>query len=162
MLNERGMIPKDKGWGMSNLGLWGKNPCVATLFVLPPFLFHQPLQWLGFVVGGQLWLVVEAVIAFGSGVAGLSVPCPRAHSTHDCIHSPLFHDSSLPTFWDLHDYGLSVIFLAGSDCLPTRRYSSVWGTHSELRAVLLHPRLSVKGHSRFWLSHKLIGLFSLL
>ena len=74
---------------MSNLGLWGKNPCVATLFVFPPFLFHQPLQWLGFVAGGQLWLVVEAVISFGSGVAGLSVPFPHAHSTHDCLHSTL-------------------------------------------------------------------------
>ena len=54
---------------------------------------------------------------------------------------------------------LSVLFLAGSDCLPTHRYSSVWGAHSELRAVLLHPRLTVKGHSRFWLSHRLFGSF---
>ena len=89
MLNEKGMVPKDKGWGMSKKGLWGKKPCVATLFVFPPFLFHQPLQWLGFVVGGQLWLVVEAVIAFGTGVAGLSVPCPHAHSTNDYLHSTL-------------------------------------------------------------------------
>ena len=44
---------------------------------------------------------------------------------------------------------LSVPFLAGSDCLTTHRYSSVWGAHGELRAVLLHPRLTVKGHSRF-------------
>ena len=57
---------------------------------------------------------------------------------------------------------LSVLFLAGSDCLPTHKHSSVWGAHSELRAVLLHPRLTVKGHSRFWLSHRLIGSFSLL
>ena len=57
---------------------------------------------------------------------------------------------------------LSVLFLAGSDCLPTHRYSSVWGAHSELRAVLLHPRLTVRGHSHFWLSHRLIGSFSLL
>ena len=49
MLNEKGMVPKDKGWEMSNLGLWGKNPCVSTLFVFPPFLFHQPLQRLDFV-----------------------------------------------------------------------------------------------------------------
>ena len=40
---------------------------------------------------------------------------------------------------------------------------------SELRAVLFHPRLAVKGHSRFWLSHRLLvsrtdylGRFSLL
>ena len=37
----------------------------------------------------MLQLVVEAVIAFGSGVAGLSVPFPHAHSTHDCLHSSL-------------------------------------------------------------------------
>ena len=40
---------------------------------------------------------------------------------------------------------------------------------SELRAVLFHPRLAVKGHSHFWLSHRLLiartdylGHFSLL
>ena len=57
---------------------------------------------------------------------------------------------------------LSVIFLTGSDCLPTHKHSFVWGAHSELRAMLLHPQLTVKGHSRFWLSHRLIGSFSLL
>ena len=57
---------------------------------------------------------------------------------------------------------LSVPFLVGSDCLTTHRYSSVWGAHEELRAILLHPRLTVKGHSRFWLSHRLVGSFSLL
>ena len=54
---------------------------------------------------------------------------------------------------------LSVPFLAGSDCLTTHRYSSVWGAHGELRAVLLHPRLTMKGHSCFWLSHRLFGSF---
>ena len=54
---------------------------------------------------------------------------------------------------------LSVPFLAGSDCLPTHRYSSVWGTHSEMRDVLLHPHLTVKGHSHFLLSHRLFGSF---
>ena len=54
---------------------------------------------------------------------------------------------------------LSVPFLAGSDCLTTHMYSSVWGAHSELRAVLLHPCLTVKVHSRFWLSHRLFGSF---
>ena len=49
------MIPKDKWWGMSNLGLWGKNPCVATfvLFATFPCLI-QPLQCLDFVSWGQL------------------------------------------------------------------------------------------------------------
>ena len=45
------MIPKDKGWGMSNLGLWGKNACVSTLFCLAIFpcqpldCFTQPPSW---------------------------------------------------------------------------------------------------------------------
>ena len=46
------MIPKDKGWGMSNLGLWEKNPCVTTLFCLPPSLVSSNpfnvLFWSGF------------------------------------------------------------------------------------------------------------------
>ena len=39
---------------------------------------------------------------------------------------------------------LSVPFFAGSDCLPTHRYSFVWGAHGELRAVRFHPRFSWK------------------
>ena len=137
------------------------------------------------------WL--RAVIAFGSGVAGLSVLFPPSHSTH------VFHSSPSRTHpWSVHshhDFGfvfssrtgfgaflvsrrfssspprvaehprtancvlpvvcastdkngavfphagppLSVLFLAGSDCLPTHKHSSIWGAHSELRAVLLHP-----------------------
>ena len=42
-------------------------------------------------------LVVEAVNAFGSGVAGLSVLCPPAHSTHVCHSSP---SRTLP--WSVH------------------------------------------------------------
>ena len=41
-----------------------------------------------FCCWGKLWLVVEAVIAFGSGVAGLSVLFPHAHSTHDLPFTP--------------------------------------------------------------------------
>ena len=58
--------------------------------------FHLPLSTslLFWGVVEELWLVVvEAVIVFGSGVVGLLVPCPHAHSTHDCIHSiPLSRD----------------------------------------------------------------------
>ena len=43
---------------------------------------------------------------------------------------------------------LSVLFLSGSNCFPTHRYSSVWGSHSELRAVRFHPRFPEKSHSR--------------
>ena len=100
MLNEKGIVPKVKGWGMSNLGLWGKNPCVATFLVSPT----SSMTW--FCCWGQLWLVVEVVIAFGSGVAGLSVPYPHSHSTHDFLHSTLglhlLHDAILP--WPVHSH----------------------------------------------------------
>ena len=72
--------------------LWGKNPCVATLLNCHPFFLIQPLPtslmfcW----VAEELWLlVVGAVMVFGSGVAGLSVPFPHAHSTHDFPFTPL-------------------------------------------------------------------------
>ena len=48
--------------------------------------------------------MVEAVNAFGSGVAGLSVLFPPAHSTHVCHSSP---SRTLP--WSVHthhDFGL--------------------------------------------------------
>ena len=62
--------------------------------VLPPCLFCHLSCFTNLfndlvLLLGQLWLVVEVVIAFGSGVAGLSVPCPPAHCTHDCLHSTL-------------------------------------------------------------------------
>ena len=57
---------------------------------------------------------------------------------------------------------LSVPFLVGSDCLTTHRYSSVWGAHEELRAILLHPRLTVKGHSRFGCLTGYLGRFTRL
>ena len=60
-----------------------KNPCFTT-FVVCHLLSHPTLS-----TSLMLQLVVEAVIAFGSGVAGLSVPFPHAHSTHDCLHSSL-------------------------------------------------------------------------
>ena len=48
MLNEKGMVPKDKGWGMSNLGYGGKT------HVLLPCCLSTSLM---------LQLVVGAVIA---------------------------------------------------------------------------------------------------
>ena len=78
------MVPKDKGWGMSNLGYGGKTHVLlpllfVTLLVSPNLviLFNDLLGgWAVMAAGG--W----AVIAFGSGVAGLSVLCPHPHSTH--------------------------------------------------------------------------------
>ena len=66
MLNEKGMIPKDKGWGMSNLGLWGKNPCFttfvlfATFLVLPNLsnLFNVLFCLLGVVMAELLGVVI--------------------------------------------------------------------------------------------------------
>ena len=69
---------------MSNLGLWGKNPCFITLLfchlVLPNLvnLFNASE-----LVVEEIWLSGWVVIAFGSGVAGLSVLFPHPHSTHD-------------------------------------------------------------------------------
>ena len=48
------------------------------------------------VVEELLLLVVGEFIVLGSGMAGLSVPCPHAHSTHDCLHSTLTRPSILP------------------------------------------------------------------
>ena len=50
------MIPKDKGWGMSNLGLWGKTHVLPPCFDLPSSLVSSNL----FIV--LLWMV-EVVIA---------------------------------------------------------------------------------------------------
>ena len=108
-----------RGGGMSNLGLWGKNPCVTTLFCLPPSLVSSnPFNVLFWVVG-----VVIVV-----GVAGLSVPFPRAHSTHDCIHSPL---PCLLGFWRC-----PFIFLTwrGSLFIRMLRPFSRWSVCSHVRS----------------------------
>ena len=57
--------------------------------------------------------------------------------------------------------GLHCLFfsLLGQIVYPRTGILLFGGAHSELRAVLLHPQLSVKGHSRFWLSHRLFGSF---
>ena len=102
---KRAWFQRIRGGGCQTLVYGEKTHVLPPCVVCPPFLFHQPLQWLGFVCWGQLWLVVEVVIAFGSGVAGLSVPCSHAHSTHDCIHSMLglhlLHDAIFFPFGSL-------------------------------------------------------------
>ena len=92
---KRAWFQRIRGGGCQTLVYGGKHQCVATLFVFPPFLFHQPLQWLGVVAGGKLWLVVEAIIAFGSGVVGLSVPFPYP-TPPTTTFNPLSLDSILP------------------------------------------------------------------
>ena len=138
---KRAWFQRIRGGGCQTLVYGGKNPCVATLFVFPPFLFHQPLQWLAFVAGGQLWLVVEAVIAFGSGVEGLSVPFPHAHSTHDFLHSTL---PRLPS-----PHGLLVphvlLFIHAQ-----RRFSFLIPVHSQRR--------DARGKRSTQFPHALVGL----
>ena len=106
---KRAWFKRIRVWGMSNFGLWGKTHVLPPCFVLPPFLvnlFNIFSWWLKSY--GCWWL--GAVIVFGSGVAGLSVPCPCAHSTHDCIHSssPCFPTFTimvlfiLPISWNPH------------------------------------------------------------
>ena len=60
------------------MGYEGKTHVLPPLFVCH-LLSHPTLS-----TSLMLQLVVEAVNAFGSGVAGLSVLCPPSHSTHVC------------------------------------------------------------------------------
>ena len=70
----------------------GKNPCFITLWfstfvICHPFVSSNLVNLFNDLLGG--WAVMAtgggAVIAFGSGVAGLSVLCPHPHSTHDIM-----------------------------------------------------------------------------
>ena len=81
---------------MSNLGLWGKThvllPCgFLPLLFVTLFVSSNLVNLFNDLLGG--WEVMAAggwaVIAFGSGVAGLSVLCPHTHSTHDLPLTPL-------------------------------------------------------------------------
>ena len=137
------MIPKDKGRGMSNLGLWEKKPMfyylvVFYLYYLSPFLSYPTSFNLFNVLLGS-WAVMVAggwaVIAFGSGVAGLSVLCPHPHSTHVCPFSP---SRTLP--WSALTLTTILVGL-----LLTQRLLAVLGVSrrcsSSLR-VAEHPRIA--------------------
>ena len=103
MLNEKGMVPKDKGWGCQTL-VMGEKPMFCHLVDLPPFassnlvnLFNAQL------VVEELWLrafIAEVVVV----VAGCQ-PYPLAHSTHVCPFFSLMH-SSLVSSHSHHDFGL--------------------------------------------------------
>ena len=76
-------------------------------------------------------------MVFGSGVVGLSVPFPHAHSTHDCIHSiSLSRPSMLPILHSVCSFltqrPLSVLPHAWSS--PSCR----WFYSSSHRAVVVH------------------------
>ena len=162
-------------WGgnLTNFGQKEKNPCV-----LFPCFYFQPLSLKNYC----WWL--RQLIALGVRWQDYQSSPPRtlyprfwlfissrrySSTLHELLSTQERQIRVLPVVCASTDKNraafphagppLSVPFFAGSDCLPTHRYSSVWGAHSELRAVLLHPRLTVKGHSRFWLSHRLFGSF---
>ena len=82
------MVPKDKGWGMSNLG-YGKNPCFVTLLICHLFvspnlvnLFNAQLVveelWLGELLLKWWWLW-QAV-----SLTQLPTPPMAAHSSPSC------------------------------------------------------------------------------
>ena len=143
------MVPKDKGWGMSNLGLWGKNPCVATflcfsIFLVSPNLFNV------------LFWVVEAVMTAGGWRQSLSLgvgwqdcqslahmPTPPTTSFTPPSHISNFHDYGLLLsclVFNLHDGGLLIPPLEGLLIRAHRRscFSSRagWDPHAERRSAL--------------------------
>ena len=66
----------------------GKTHVLPPCFVLPPSLVNLFIV-LSNHLHGEWLVVVGVVIVFGSGVAGLSVPFPHAHSTHNLPFTPL-------------------------------------------------------------------------
>ena len=52
-LNEKGMVSKDKGWGMSNLVLWGGKPMCCHLVCFATFLVSLVNL---FTIFGCCWL----------------------------------------------------------------------------------------------------------
>ena len=89
---------------MSNLGLWGENPCFITLLshhlgCFVTFCLIQPLP-----TSLMLQLVVGAVIAEVVVVVAGCQPYPLAHSTHICPFFSLTHSSLVSSLY--HDFGL--------------------------------------------------------
>ena len=93
------MVPKDKGWGMSNLGYGGKThvfpPCAFATF---PCLI-QPLQCLCFVSWGSYCMRKcehgEASVLAGCCQFGrYACPVENLHFSHAGLHSPMVCSSS--------------------------------------------------------------------
>ena len=123
--------------------------CFSTFLVSPT----SSMTW--FCCWGQLWLVVKAVIDFGSGVVGLSVPFPCPHSTHDCIHS------FLPRF----PHSPMVGWCHTTVCSPSRTLhyaGSLWSVRLSL-GLPVHPCAeevvcsSSSHRGQFCLPHSLVG-----
>ena len=89
------MVPKDKGWGMSNLG-YGKNPCFITLLICHLFVSPNLVNLFNAqLVVEELWL--RAFIAEVVVVVGGCQPYPISHSTHVCPFFSLTHSP-----WSVH------------------------------------------------------------
>ena len=110
-------------------------PILLPHALFPGLFTHSPRFWVCWFLTHRFWTNLVSRRHF--------VPLHEFLSTHDLQirvlpvsgastgkNGAVFPHAGPP---------LSVPFLAGSDCLTTHRYSSVWGTHGELRAVLLHP-----------------------
>ena len=91
------MVPKDKSWGMSNLGLWGKNPCFSTFVLFATFLVLPNLSnlfnVLTLLVGGSYCMgerghgktwVWQAAVSFGQ----YACPAENSRFPHAGLHSP--------------------------------------------------------------------------
>ena len=135
------MIPKDKGWGMSNLGLWGKNPCVATLFCLPPSLVSSNLF-------NVLTLLAEGSYCMrrrGHGKTWVLAGCCQSgqyaclveniHFSHAGLHSfPWSVSLTLP--WPIHSHVEAMV--GGSSCSVAHPHAQEVHSHVE-KFRLPHP-----------------------
>ena len=135
---KRAWFQRIRGGGCQTL-VMGEKPMCCHLVLF----FHIPLSTslLFWGVVEELWLlVVGAVIVLGSGVAGLSVPCPYAHSTHDCLHSTLTRPSILPMAHSLLSLflpyrGLFIFLTQRSVLFSSRRGSGSAGSHVARRGA---------------------------
>ena len=81
------MVPKDKGWGMSNLGYGGKTHVLSPLLFVTLFVSSNLVNLFNAqLVVEELWLrefIAEVVV-----VVGGCQPYPISHSTHVAHSSP--------------------------------------------------------------------------
>ena len=121
------MVPKDKGWGMSNLGLWGKNPCLSPLLICHLFVSPNLVNLFNAqLVVEELWL--RAFIAKVVVVVGGCQPYPIAHSTHVGHSSP---SRTLPF------HGFSPLFSMVGCSHAWSVHLMHWSVHAHAQARIL-------------------------